>query len=157
MKLKIVCDDPKYLPAYANNTDSCMDIKIKIQEVIEIDNEQTITTTKFIKPNETMVFDTGIKVAIPDDYIMMIFPRSSTGIKLNCRLANSTGIIDSGYRDEIKIALTNFGKNSVIIADGQRVAQFVILPRPKIELVEVDDNADFRIGDRQGGIGSTGK
>lgn len=87
---------------------------------------------------------------------MLIFPRSSTGIKLNCMLANTTGVVDAGYRDEIKIAITNFGKETVCLKDAQRVAQFMIIPRPKINLNIVEDNDDFRNGDRGGGIGSTG-
>ena len=71
-------------------------------------------------------------------------------------LSNTTGIIDSGYRDEIKLAITNFGNMAVEIVDGQRLAQFMIIPRPKVNLIQVEDNDDFRNGDRGGGIGSTG-
>lgn len=145
--LDIVCEEEKYLPAYSNATDACMDLKIKIQE----------PHYYFLQPNQTEVFSTGIKVSIPTDYTMLIYPRSSTGFKLNCMLTNTTGIIDAGYRDEIKLSITNFGKESVCLKDGQRIAQFMIVKRPYINLNPVCDDEDFRNSDRQGGIGSTGE
>lgn len=145
MKLKIVCDDEKYLPTYANDTDACMDLKVVVPN-----------RTFVLTPKQSKVFRTGVKVQIPDGYVMLVFVRSSTGVKLKCDLMNGTGIIDSGYRDEIKIPLYNFGDYSVEIQDGQRIAQFMIIPRPKLELEIVPDNEEFRQGDRLGGIGSTG-
>ena len=153
MKLKIVCDDEKYLPTYANDTDACMDLKVKIDE----DNENNDERVAFIMPKETKVFGTGVKVSIPLEHVMLIFPRSSTGIKLHCMLSNTTGVIDSGYRDEIRMAVTNFGNETVCLQDGQRLAQFMIIPRPKLELEFVEDNEDFRQNDRGGGIGSSGR
>ena len=144
--LRIVCDDEKYMPQYANDTDACMDVKVC-----------TNRSKTLITPGKTVVVGTGIKVAIPEDYVMLLFPRSSTGFKLHCMFANGTGIIDAGYRDEIKMALHNFGDYTVEIEDGQRIGQFMIIPRPKVNLVQVLDNEAFRLGDRQGGVGSTGK
>ncbi len=144
--LNIVCEDEKYLPTYVNQTDACMDLKIKIKDA----------GCYFLRPDECATFGTGIKVAIPENHVMIIFPRSSTGFKLKCMLANSTGIIDAGYRDEIKIALVNYGKETICLNDAQRIAQFIILPRPQLQLNLVEDDEDFRCGDRGGGIGSTG-
>ena len=153
MKLKMVVEDEKYKPTYANNTDACMDLKVKIDE----DNENNDERVAFIMPNETKVFGTGVKVSIPLEHVMLIFPRSSTGIKLHCMLSNTTGVIDSVYRDEIRMAVTNFGNETVCLQDGQRLAQFMIIPRPKLELEFVEDNEEFRENDRGGGIGSSGK
>ena len=139
----IVCEDEKYMPKYANSTDACLDLKVK--------------GNKIITPGSTVTFGTGIKVKIPEDFVMLVYPRSSTGMKLHCSLANGTGIIDTGYRDEIKVALHNFGDYSVEIEDGQRVCQFMIIPRPYVSLRLVNDDEKFREGDRGGGIGSTGK
>ena len=152
MKLKMVVEDEKYKPTYANDTDACMDLKVKIDE----DNENNDERVAFIMPKETKVFGTGVKVSIPLEHVMLIFPRSSTGIKLHCMLSNTTGVIDSGYRDEIRMAVTNFGNETVCLQDGQRLAQFMIIPRPKLKLEIVPDNEEFRQGDRLGGIGSTG-
>ena len=157
LNVNIVCEHEKYMPTYANDTDACMDLKVKIAEEIETETcGKAIINTKFIKPNETAIFGSGIKVSVPVNYVMLVYPRSSTGIKLHCMLSNTTGVIDSGYRDEVKVAITNFGNETVCLQDGQRVAQFMIIERPKLELHCVEDNEDFRQGDRQGGIGSTG-
>ena len=153
MKLKMVVEDEKYKPTYANDTDACMDLKVKIDD----DNENNDERVAFIMPKETKVFGTGVKVSIPLEHVMLIFPRSSTGIKLHCMLSNTTGVIDSGYRDEIRMAVTNFGNETVCLQDGQRLAQFMIIPRPKLELEFVEDNEEFRENDRCGGIGSSGK
>ena len=151
MKLKMVVEDEKYKPMYANDTDACMDLRVKI----EPQEGNNLERTYFIAPNETKVFGTGVKVSIPLEHVMLIFPRSSTGIKLHCMLSNTTGVIDSGYRDEIRMAVTNFGNETVCLQDGQRLAQFMIIPRPKLELEFVDDNDEFRQNDRGGGIGSS--
>ena len=153
MKLKMVVDDEKYKPTYANDTDACMDLKVKIDE----DNENNNERVAFIMPKETKVFGTGVKVSIPLEHVMLIFPRSSTGIKLHCMLSNTTGVIDSGYRDEIRMAVTNFCKETLCLSDGQILAQFMIIPRPKLELEFVEDNEEFRQNDRGGGIGSSGR
>jgi dUTPase len=55
------------------------------------------------------------------------------------------------------LSLYNYGDKAVQLEDGQRIAQFMIIPRPKLELVQVEDNDEFKSGDRGGGIGSTGK
>jgi len=158
MKLKIVAED-KYLPQYANDTDACMDLKACLRGVPDAmyvnDGIQYIAQTE-IQPGEIKKVGTGVQVAIPEGYVMKMYVRSSTGIKKNLCLANGTGIIDAGYRDEIIMALHNFGKEVVKIRDGDRLCQFIILPYPKLELEQVPDNEDFRNGDRGGGIGSTG-
>lgn len=144
--VKIVCEDEKYMPEYANDGDACMDLKVRCGK-----------SDKVITPGSTLKVGTGIKVAIPEDHVMLVYPRSSTGFKLRCMFANGTGIIDSGYRDEIQLALYNFGQYSVTLEDAQRVAQFMVIPRPKVNLIQVGDDKEFRKGDRGGGVGSTGK
>ena len=161
MKVKFVADE-KYRPQYANDTDACMDLKAKIEENIvyrsngEIDMAKTIYNRIFIQPGETVKVHSGVQVAIPEGYVMKVYVRSSTGIKKNLVLANGTGIIDAGQRDEIIMAVRNIGSEPVMINDGDRICQFIILPFPKIEPEYVEDNEDFRQGDRGGGIGSTG-
>lgn len=147
MELKIVCDDKLYLPVYANDTDACMDLKIKIENP---------HGSFYLQPNGTKVFKTGIKAQIPENHVMLIFPRSSLGVNKKCRLMNGTGVIDAGYRDEIKLPIHNFGEQSIEFVDGERIAQFMIIPRPKIEIEIVPDNEEFKQGNRGGGIGSTG-
>ena len=159
MKLKIVAQD-KYKPQYANDTDACMDLKACLKGVPDAiyvnDGSQYIAQTE-IQPGEIKKVGTGVQVAIPEGYVMKMYVRSSTGIKKNLMLANGTGIIDAGYRDEIIMALYNFGKEPVVVQDGDRICQFVLLPFPKLEIEQVEDNDEFRHGDRGGGIGSTGQ
>ena len=88
LDLKIVCDTDKYMPIYANSTDVCMDLKVKIDVDENSNNQERVA---FIMPNQTKVFRTGVQVGIPKGYAMFIFPRSSTGFKLNCMLVNHVG------------------------------------------------------------------
>ena len=145
--LDIVCDAEKYEPKYANETDACMDIKAKLNE----------GKVLHIEPGETKLIYTGLKVKIPEGHVMRMYVRSSVGIKKRCFLANGTGIIDAGYRDEIIVALTNHSKDTVArFEDGDRIAQFEITAVPHITTHLVSDDEEFRSGDRGGGIGSTG-
>lgn len=153
LNLEIVCNDERYLPTYAHETDACMDLKVKIEK----DGEYNEEKVGIIQPNETKVFGTGVQVSIPKGYAMLIFPRSSTGFKLHCMLVNQVAVIDEDYRDEIHLGITNFGNTSVCLNDGQRVAQFMIVPKCKINLISVEDDEQFRATDRKGGIGSTGE
>lgn len=153
LDLKIVCDTDKYMPIYANPTDACMDLKVKIDTDEDGGNQERIA---FIQPNETKIFRTGVQVGIPKGFVMFVFPRSSTGFKLNCMLANQVAVIDEDYRDEIKLGIHNFGDKTACLKDGQRVAQFMLAPIPKINLIRVQDDDEFRKNDRGGGIGSTG-
>lgn len=146
LEIKMVAEE-KYEPVYANDTDACMDIKAKINNDLGF---------IVIKPSETVRVNSGLQVDVPKDHIMQMFVRSSVGIKKNLCLANGTGIIDNGFKDEIIMALYNFGKELQVIKDGDRICQFLIFPRPIIKPVFVEDNEDFRQGDRGGGIGSSG-
>ena len=145
IKCDIVCEDA-YEPKYATELDACMDLKVQIKDVEAV----------FIKPNEVMKLSTGVRIKLPKGYGLFILPRSSTGIKLNCSLANTVGVIDAGYRDEIILAIRNNGDTTVCLTDQQRVAQMLIIPRPYVTLNRVALDENFLEGDRGGGIGSTG-
>jgi len=145
--LKIVCDYEKYLPTYANDTDACMDLKVVVPHKGGF----------VLSPQQSKVFGTGVKVSVPEDHVMLVFLRSSAGIKHKLTLMNGTGVIDSGYRGEIKLAIKNTGDQSYIFEDGERIAQFMIIPRPKISLTVVPDDDEFKTGNRGGGIGSSGR
>jgi dUTP pyrophosphatase len=160
--IKVVCKADKYLPEYANETDACMDLKIVVDDEAKperwFDNMNYYSDSNecWLFPGEKRLFGTGIQVAVPENHVMLLYPRSSTGSKLNIMLANTTGVIDTGYRDEVKLCLVNYGDKAVKLEDGQRIAQFMIIPRPKLNLDIVEDNEEFRNGDRGGGFGSTG-
>lgn len=106
--------------------------------------------------NGVVVYSTGLSIEIPDGYVGYIFPRSSI-YKKDIRLSNSVGVIDSGYRGEIKCI---FDLNYMDIGSynlyeiGDRVAQLIIMPIPTINLLEVSDLSDSERG--IGGFGSSG-
>ena len=74
------------------------------------------------------VGDTGVHVAVPRGHVGMVFVRSSTGIKRHLVLSNGTGIIDSGFRGQIKISLHNTGDTKQHIPAGAYIAQLVTIP-----------------------------
>lgn len=104
-------------------------------------------------------YSTGIAVEIPPGYVGLLFARSSITNK-PLTLKNSVGILDSGYRGEIKF---RFAASSTKMEDvfenayfpEDKIGQLVILPHPKIEPVLVDELSDSERGD--GGFGSTGR
>lgn len=76
----------------------------------------------------TVLADTGVHVAVPAGHVGLVFVRSSVGAKRQVCLANGTGVIDSGYRGSIGVALHNFGRYPAVFEEGERVAQLVVVP-----------------------------
>jgi dUTP pyrophosphatase len=104
-----------------------------------------------------VIFGTGVAMAIPENYVLLLFSRSGHGFKENIRLSNCTGVIDSDYTGEIKVKLTmDFPswQSSFTVDKGDRIAQGVILPIPKIWFNLVDTLPQTLRGDA--GLGSTG-
>ena len=99
------------------------------------------------------VVETGLAFEIPKNHVMLIYSRSGHGFKHKCVLANSTGVIDSDYRGEVKIKLVT--KRLFEIEEEGGVAQMIILPYPTIMLTEVQELSDTSRG--AGGFGSTDK
>ena len=153
------------LPTYANEGDAGLDIYSP--------KEYTIG------PGETVIIPTGIKVAIPKGYAILIQPRSGQSAKTKLRIANTPGLIDSGYRDEIGVIVENieppfkdidyeFDDNGEIhiksilhgqaytITEGQRFAQMRLVQVPTASFVQVDSVANLG-EDRGGGFGHTGE
>ena len=104
-----------------------------------------------IYPDEQKLVDTGIAIKIPQGFAGFVYNRSSQG-KKGITIPHSVGVIDSGYRDTIKVLLKNIGDDPYKIATGDRIAQLVI---QKVELVGFKDiwNDSTR---GTGGFGSTG-
>lgn len=129
------------IPTYSHSTDACADIYA---------DEDAI-----ILPGCTAAVSTGIALAIPDGFVVHVYARSGLSLKTNLRLANSVGIIDAGYRDELKILCWNAGTEPITIEKGMRIAQMDIMQSPAIEFHEVKNVKDFG-EDRMGGFGSSG-
>jgi len=135
-----------------------------------------------ISPKETKVIPSGISVAIPENHFLMVVPRSGLSLKTPLRIANTPGIIDSGYRDEVGIIIYNssqklsnasfslwsidkndpewleYGNNrngTYLIPKGSRIAQLLLIEYTPAEFVEIDDVENLG-QNRGGGFGSTG-
>ena len=108
-----------------------------------------------------IVYGTGLAVEIPEGMVGLVFPRSSIRDK-RLSMANSVGVIDSGYRGEIMVTFNltipytdNPWKDDKIYQIGDRIAQLVIMPVPLVQYAEVDELSETQRGEK--GHGSTGK
>ncbi|MEH6758972.1 MAG: dUTP diphosphatase [Parasphingorhabdus sp.] len=97
---------------------------------------------------------TGFAFAIPEGYEVQVRPRSGLALKKGISVLNSPGTIDSDYRGEIKVILVNLGDEDFIVERGDRIAQIVVAPVQRGNLVEVADLDETTRG--SGGFGSTG-
>lgn len=108
-----------------------------------------------IPPHGIRLVGTGLVIAVPEGYFLGIFARSSTPLKRGLMVANGVGVVDADYcgpDDEIKIQVLNITDAPVKVARGDRLAQGIVLPCPRIEWQEVQE-----IGrPSRGGFGSTG-
>ncbi|MBL7074716.1 dUTP diphosphatase [candidate division KSB1 bacterium] len=130
------------LPQYMSSGASGMDIFAAVEEPL------------VIEPGQTVAVPTGLVLAIPEGYEGQIRPRSGLALHHNIGLLNAPGTIDSDYRGEVKIILTNFGKDDFTIHRGDRIAQLVVQKVVKAELEEVTTIPDSPRG--RGGFGHTG-
>lgn len=128
------------IPSYAKNGDAGMDLTA-------VDCYRN-PDCKYIE------FGTGLSIEIPEGYVGLIFPRSSIS-KTSHTLANSVGVIDSGYRGEVSFRFRYDENNEDMEYNvGDRVGQLIVMPYPKVQIEEVSDLTDSDRGD--GGYGSTG-
>ena len=140
MKVKIRRLHPEAIvPSYAKDGDAAMDLYA--------------TEVKEDKYGN-YVYLTGFSFEIPKGYLGLLFPRSSIS-KTSMSLANSVGVVDSGYRGEIMLKFRQNVDASSIYKTGDRVGQMLIIPHPKIVLMEVNELSTTDRG--EGGFGSTGQ
>ena len=98
---------------------------------------------------------TGVAIALPEGYAGFVQPRSGLAAKKGLSIVNTPGLVDSGYRGELKvIAINTDADEPITIARGERVAQLVVQRVPAVELVEVDELDATERG--ESGFGSTG-
>ena len=162
-----ICRENVSLPFYAREGDAGMDACAACETLIY--------------PGETKIVPTGLKFAIPIGYEIQVRPRSGISLKTTLRIANSPGTIDSGFRDEVGIIVTNTSlpaeevnincgqspeeaitldasgnrRGAYLIRRGDRIAQFVLAEVPKMRLKQTADVGAIGL-DRGGGFGSTG-
>ncbi len=149
MKLKLKAVSPKIgrelpWPQRATTGSAGMDLSACIEEDI------------IISPRQLVRIPTGIAIALPGpEYVALVYARSGLGIKHGIALSNGVGVIDSDYRGEIQVGLTNLSDKPYTIHPGDRIAQLVVTPvvLPQLEWVEELDDTDRGTG----GFGSTGQ
>jgi len=130
------------LPAYATPHSSGLDLRAAIDKPIRV------------KPLERVLIPTGLILEIPEGYEGQVRPRSGLALKKGLTVLNAPGTIDADYRGEVKVILINLGSEEVVIEPGERIAQLVIAPVQRVEVVEVQEVTLTERGD--GGFGSTG-
>jgi dUTP pyrophosphatase len=90
-------------------------------------------------PGERALVSTGLAVAIPEGYAGFVQPRSGLASEHGISMVNSPGLIDSGYRGELRVILLNTDRAATFVVEpGMRIAQLVVLPVPEVALVELD-------------------
>jgi len=134
-----ILTNPEYCPEYKTSGSAGADLKVNVNVVLN--------------PNSSQVVTTGVRLAIPDGFVGLVFPRSGLASK-GVTLANSVGVIDSDYRGEIQLALVNRGTDPVQLNAGDRVAQIVFLPVTQFPFV-IQTTLDSTTRGT-GGFGSTG-
>lgn len=134
--------DPRAdLPSYAHPGDAGADLRSSEDVVLE--------------PGERKVVGTGISLAVPPGYAAMVYPRSGLAAKSGVTVLNSPGLIDSGYRGEIRVCLINTDPtNPVRLVRGDRIAQLVIQRVEQVQFAVVAELSDSARG--VGGYGSSG-
>lgn len=127
-------------PARAHSTDAGLDLCVPEGQGC------------LVRPGAVYTIDLGVKVAIPDGYYGQLVLRSSAG-KKGLTMPHSVGVIDSGYRGNLKVLVAALAE-PVLVAAGERICQLVILPLPHVDVDAgvVDDSTDRGVG----GFGSTG-
>ena len=130
------------LPSYATDGSAGMDVCAAVDNEVEM------------QPGETVLIPTGLIIELPRGYEAQIRPRSGLAIKHNIGILNSPGTIDSDYRGEVKIILTNFGSKPYIIRRGDRIAQMVVSAVEHVKWRESSSLAESKRND--GGFGHTG-
>lgn len=126
------------IPAQAKTSDAGYDL--------------TAVNSRWLDPGERAMFSTGIAVAIPEGYVGYIKPRS--GLAARAGIDVLGGVIDSGYRGEIKVILLNTDREAFPVNVGERIAQLVIQPVASVSFREVDALPESERA--AGGFGSTG-
>lgn len=129
------------VPAYAHPGDAGADL--------------VSTEALRLEPGQRALVGTGVRIALPDGYVAFVVPRSGLAARHGITIVNSPGTVDAGYRGEIKVSLLNTDASQAYdVAVGDRIAQVIIMPVPRVRFVAVDELPDSARG--EGGFGSTG-
>ena len=132
------------MPAYATTGSAGLDLRACLDEAIEI------------AAGETVLVKTGLAIYIEDpNFAGLILPRSGLGHKHGIVLGNLVGLIDSDYQGELMVSVWNRGQNTFRLEQGERLAQYVLVPVVQAEFEQVEEFV--ATGRGAGGFGHTGK
>ena len=141
IKLPVTRLDPSIeLPAYAREGDAGLDLRAAHDATLE--------------PGKRELVGTGLAVAIPPGYAGLVLPRSGLALSQGVTVLNAPGLVDAGYRGELKVLLVNHGEKPVTVRRGDRIAQLVVQSVERAEPIEVGELPASERG--AGGFGSTG-
>ena len=133
------------LPAYQSTEAAGLDLLAAVPE----------ETPLILSPGKYVMVPTGLTIALPAGYEAQIRPRSGLAAKHGVTVLNSPGTIDADYRGEVQVILINYGAEPFPIRRGERIAQMVIAPVTRAELVAATSLSATDRG--SGGFGSTGR
>ena len=134
-------DETIALPGYAYEGDAGLDLAASENAVLQ--------------PFERKLIGTGLAIAIPEDYAGLVIPRSGLAVKHGISIVNAPGLIDSGYRGELKVVLVNLDKDEPFeIKAGDRIAQLMLVKIPSVNLLQTEELPGSERG--EGGFGSSG-
>lgn len=141
MKIPVVRSDPR-IPLFttAHEGDAGVDMASSEAHTVGV--------------GETVIVGTGLSMAIPEGYAGFVLPRSGLAVRHGVTVANAPGLIDSGYRGELRVGLINHGSEPFRVEPGDRIAQLVIMKVESPSFVDVQTLDDTARG--EGGFGSTG-
>ncbi|MGH7306857.1 MAG: dUTP diphosphatase [Candidatus Rokuibacteriota bacterium] len=141
IKLPLKRLDPSLeLPAYAREGDAGLDLRAAHEATLE--------------PGHRGLVGTGLAVAIPAGFAGLVLPRSGLALGQGVTVLNAPGLVDAGYRGELKVLLINHGDAPIVVRRGDRIAQLVIHAVERAEVIEVGELPASQRG--AGGFGSTG-
>jgi len=133
--------EPLPLPSYATQGSAGLDLRADVPVTL--------------RPGQRALVPTGLAVAVPPGYEGQVRPRSGLALRNGVTCLNSPGTIDSDYRGEVCVILVNLGQEEIGLSRGERIAQLIVAPVSRAELVEVPELA--ATGRGAGGFGHTGR
>lgn len=141
MELHVNLDDGAALPAYSRDDDAALDLRA--------------SDPCRIHAGRVRMVETGVLIAVPQGYAALVLPRSGMACRDMVTVINAPGLIDPNYRGTIKVGLVNHGGVAYDVECGDRIAQLLIVPCPRVDVVEV---AGLDVTERGAdGFGSSGR
>lgn len=139
--VKVKLEEGAVIPAYMTEGAACFDLYSGVPLPV------------YIEPGQQEMISTGVSFEIPEDHVMLLFSRSGHANKSGIRLSNCVGVIDADYRGIVKVMLRNDSDKLFMVGPNERIAQALVVYRPKVKLVTGDLSETLR---GIGGFGSTG-